>query len=85
MEERVKAIICKVKDMFKYDNRVKDFLSSNPRVILDFEDDVLVLKSVNFFSTRDTLSVLSNKIIIRGEDRDCVLLEYSDFDDLLSV
>lgn len=91
MESQINEIIKKVREIFKYNDRVKNILKENPFITLSIINDRLTLITISFSCDNSTIKVTSDCIKYVEENyytnkkKTETLLTYKEFDDLLSM
>ena len=85
MEDKIKQIMTKVRDMYKYMDDNSSIFKNLYRVIVCEEDGQLVIKEV-VFGTYDKIYVDTKKIFYSPQHGfSKVLIQYNGWDELLSL
>ena len=84
--EKINEIIAKVREMYKYDNRVNKLVLKKAKVeLLEDINGNLDLMSIDF-SDFDILSIYNNRIVFFPDSGGSeTLLKYKNWDELLSL
>lgn len=84
MENKIIAIIEKVKSMFRYDRKLSDTIQMDPQVICKYKDGELKLREIRF-DDYSRVSVYESYIsYIPERGNSSTLIEYKDWDELLN-
>ena len=86
LEEKVVAIVEKVRQMYKYDSSKRDILNQTPSIRVALENNKLMLRSITF-DNYDKIVVYNDciqYIQYRGNDS-VVLIAYKYLDELIKV
>ena len=85
MEDLILQVITKVREMYKFDNRLKEIIKQNANVELRERDGKLELSSISF-NWYDSLVICNGKIVYKPEyGNNEVLYTYNKLEDLLSA
>ena len=85
LEKKISSIIKKIRQIYKYDNRIKNLIKKSANVELVVDDNTVVIHCVSF-SDYDKLYIYSNRIVFAPEiGHPEVLLKYASWSELLNM
>ena len=85
LEKKISSIIYKIRQIYKYDNRIKNLIKKSANVELVVDDNTVVIHCVSF-SDYDKLYIYSNRIVFAPEiGHPEVLLKYARWSELLNM
>lgn len=90
MNEKLKAIIAKVRDMYKYDATYRNTLKGRASVAMtETSDGELVVDTIEFYGNTNWDEIIVTKNCIEYHPyegkRNTVLMTFKDFDELLAM
>lgn len=84
---KIRQIIGKVRQIFKYDLMLKKLIVVHPKILFN-EDEKgnIVLQYILFSNYYDKLEITSTKICFKEDGKETkVVIEYNDWDDILAL
>ena len=85
LERKISSIIYKIRQIYKYYNRIRNLIKKNANVELIVDDNTMVIHCVSF-SDYDKLYIYSNRIVFAPEiGHPEVLLKYASWSELLNM